>query len=329
MFIKDIILKIFIAMSLFAISWSSAYAKRAFIIDTDVNTDDQIAILHLLNQPDIDVKAITIASDGQAHCQPALYNVKTLLRLVKQTNIPVACGRDTPLKGNHHFPAWLRAKADVPKQAFKPVQYPRAVKLLHTTLNNSQQPVDILAIGPLTNLAELLIKYPDIKSKIRMIYLMGGAFHVPGNVNVVDPTQKNKVAEWNIYIDPVAADIVLRSHVPITLIPLDLTDQVPVDKNFYQKIKNHQQTELDRYIYEIYYRDENEIIKGTWYFWDAVAAVIASDESIARFKKQKLRIALSSEQLSGETILDNQRGYPVRVSTSLDIRQFKKRLLNK
>ena len=170
--------KIFFLLSLFLFSCSShVFAVRSFIIDTDVGIDDAIALLYLLQRSDVDVKAITIEGDGNAHCKPAIANTYGLLRLVHRTEIPVACGRSTPLKGHHVFPKNILqmcdtlAGAPLIKPAIPPIKK-SAKNVLLATLRASSHPVDILALGPLTTIAEVLIQHPELKNKIRMLYVI-------------------------------------------------------------------------------------------------------------------------------------------------------------
>lgn len=319
-----------IVFSLIIIFSSSSYAKRSFIIDTDVASDDQASILYLLKRPDVEIKAITIASTGEAHCKPALQNVFSLLELTHKTSIPFACGREMPLAGMHRFPDWLRHEADItmPIQGKIPKQNQSAMDLLINTLSKSSpHSVDILAIGPLTNIAEAMKKNPAIKNKIRMIYIMGGAVHVKGNILDVDKSVDNKLAEWNIYIDPVAADIVFRSGVPITLVPLDISNQVPFDYNFYQLLKKHRNNPAVNYMYALYHRNEKQIKEHRWYFWDVLAAVIASDEKITTMENKKLKIVLAPESEAGATVIDDKQGTKVRVCVKPNEVQFKKILM--
>lgn len=322
--------KFFLSLSLFLVLVTTASAKRAFIIDTDVGSDDQVAMLYLLKRPEIDVKAITIATTGEAHCQPAMQNVMRILQLTHQTNVPIACGREQPLSGKHRFPDWLRTKADVTVSKIKIPSHTLTattlfIKKLQTAAPKS---VDVLTIGPLTNIAEALLKKPEIKNKIRMIYIMGGAINVKGNISDVDKTLDNQRAEWNIFIDPKAADVVLRSGIPITLIPLDITNQVPVNYDFYQQLKAHQQFGSVKFVYEIYHRIESQIISHHWYYWDILAAVIASHEAIASMEMKKIRVILAPESESGATVLDDKKGIDVRVCWKVDEKQFKQLLLS-
>lgn len=321
------LIKIFI---LFFLAKNS-YAFHPLIIDTDVGVDDVVAMLYLFQLPNVNIKAISIESDGNAHCKPALRNTLGLLTLTHYKTVPVACGRETPLAYGHHFTKAVLYESDtlvdtaklLPKT--KSIYSGNAVKLILATLEHNQS-VDILAIGPLTNLAEALTKKPEIKNKIHQIYIMGGAVHVKGNVAEVDPTTQNEAAEWNIYLDPKAADIVFHSGVPITLIPLDATNQVPIDKNFYSEVKNYK-TPSGKYLYELFKHNEPSIENSQWYFWDPLAAVIATDESIATFQNEKLKVILAPDTQSGAIVVDQQNGNWVRVCYGVKKDQFKKTLL--
>ena len=167
---------------LFVMSHLTFAAKQHFIIDTDAASDDAIAILYLLQQPNIAVDAITIVGTGEVPCKPALYNIHALLKLANQSHIPIACGRELPLKGQHHFPDFLtkdqatlsntnhllpRVRADKPTLS--------AIDLFIHTLHASSHPVTLLTLGPLTNIAEALQKSPEIKHRIQAIFIMGGA----------------------------------------------------------------------------------------------------------------------------------------------------------
>ncbi len=87
-------------------------APRAVVVDTDMAGDDWMAILYLLQRQDVSVKAITVTGAGEAHCAPGVRNALGLIALAGETGIPVACGRETPLEGNHAFPAAWREGVD-------------------------------------------------------------------------------------------------------------------------------------------------------------------------------------------------------------------------
>ncbi|KTC80437.1 nucleoside hydrolase [Legionella cherrii] len=328
----NLAVKAFVFFSLFCLL-PLANAMRPFIIDTDVGVDDELAILYLLAQKDIDIKAITVVGTGEAHCAAGLSNVAGLLALMHHEKIPLACGRNNPMTGTHQFPDWLRKLADnlvgaadlLPKVKVMPTQ--NAIQLLETTLKNAKEPVEILAIGPLTNLGELVAKKPELKNKIKMIYIMGGAVDSPGNLVEVDHSIKNTTAEWNIYIDPYAADKVFRSGIPITLVGLDVTNQVPVTKAFYEKLKQNQTNLANHFFYELFHHNEAEIFEHKWYFWDVLSAVVAYDNSIVQSHYKKLRVVLSPEERSGTTVVD-KKGNTVRVCTSINQQLFEDILMD-
>jgi len=103
-----------------------------------------------------------------------------------------------------------------------------AVELLTSVIQSSPIKVTVLTLGPVTNVAEALQKSPSLIDNIERVYLMGGAVNVPGTVGTSGVGITNTTAEWNIYVDPYAANFVVQSNAPITLVPLDATNQVPM-----------------------------------------------------------------------------------------------------
>jgi inosine-uridine nucleoside N-ribohydrolase len=300
-----------------------------FIIDTDVGIDDAIAIIYFASKPQIKILALTIASDGLSPCKTAFPNARGLLALMGKQAIPVACGDDQPLRGGHVFPAifrehqkrWLNTANFFPLDK-TPVTH-HAVDLLITELRRSPQPVAILAIGPLTNIAEALQKDPAIKQKISRVYCMGGAIHVAGNVGD-EVTQPNRRAEWNIYADPKAAAIVLAT-LPVTLIPLDVTNQLPLNHAFYQQLKRHHQSLAAKYLYQVVTDHQQLLQSGGWYFWDVVAAVAAIKPQL--FNAENIRLSVALEPLTAGSLVTSQNGQTLQVMMRVNQADFNKELL--
>lgn len=313
---------------------SASAAAKPFIIDTDAGVDDVIAILYMLQRPDIHIKAITIASTGGAHCLPAKRNILGLLKLMNRTGIPVDCGRLKPLGGNHHFPASVLSESDtlagvaVTLPKVNAASSLKAVDLMINTIRSSRQPVTILAIGPLTNIAEALQKAPDIKNRIQAIYIMGGAVHVPGNLSDSGSSNPNVTAEWNIYLDPKAAEMVFNQNVPIILVPLDASNSLPIETDFYDRMKKEHHTRAAKFVYAMFKRNLKFLESGQWYFWDPLAAVIAADENIAAFDMLPLRVSLSPENQSGATLVDKTKGQNIRIAMKIDPDKFKSNIVN-
>jgi pyrimidine-specific ribonucleoside hydrolase len=296
--------------------------------------DDWMAILYLLNRPDVSVAAITVTGTGEAHCEPGIENAMSLTALAGQPDIPVSCGRTTPLQGDHAFPSDWRDRVDalagltLPDNPASPAPQ-SAVELLTAKIMAMPDKVTIITLGPLTNLAELLQSAPEIKENIEMVYLMGGAVDVPGNVGASHAGIDNAAADWNIYVDPRAAAIVLQSGAPITVIPLDATNHVPVTTNFIDRLKDERETPEARFAYEVLTQTQysNFIRSGGYYLWDAIAAAILTDNSLAAFETRNLTVVEEEGNQSGRTQA-GENGRPFRVAVDVDAERFEQLFLD-
>ena len=192
------------------------------ILDCDPGHDDAIAIVLALASPELDVKAIT-SSAGNQTPEKTLRNVLRMLTLLQRQDIPVAGGARKPLMreliiaDNVHGESGLDGPA-LPEPDFAP-QSCTAVELMAKTLRESPQPVTIVATGPQTNVALLLNSHPELHDKIARIVMMGGAM-VLGNWQ--------PAAEFNIYVDPEAAEIVFQSGIPVAMAGLDVTHRAQI-----------------------------------------------------------------------------------------------------
>ncbi len=304
---------------------------KPVIIDTDMASDDAMAILYLLRHPGIAVKAITVTGTGEAHSLPGAQNALGLLALARHPNVPVAFGRETPLKGGHAFPDRVREWVDsafnlsLPANPNGPLAQ-GAVEFLVSAIPQSPGIV-VLALGPLTNLAEALQAEPSLVENIEMIYVMGGAVDVPGNIVEPDADIDNEVAEWNIYCDPRAAKVVFHSGAPVTLVPLDATNQAPITMLFYDQLAGDHSTAEAEFVYQILSQAKHYIADGRFYFWDPLTAAILSDESLGAFERRSLTVVDEEGPESGRT-LETPTGADIRVCTSVDSARFESLFLD-
>lgn len=307
---------------------------RPVIIDTDMAADDWMAILYLLNRPDVSVAAITVAGTGEAHCEPGIKNAMSLAALAGQPDIPVSCGSTTPLQGDHAFPPDWRARVDalagltLPGNPASPAPQP-AVDLITAKISSMPDKVTIITLGPLTNLAEALQSAPEIKENVEMVYVMGGAVDVPGNVGASHAGIDNPWADWNMYVDPRAAAIVLQSGVPVTLIPLDATNHVPVTEDFIERLEDERETPEAGFVYDVLSQTEyRDFVRfGGYYLWDAIAAAILTDNSLADFETRNLAVIEAEGDQSGQTYV-SERGAPVRVAMDVEADRFEQLFLD-
>ncbi len=190
------------------------------IIDTDPGTDDAIALIAALNSPELEVTALTTVT-GNASLEDATRNALGLLTGLSRSDIPVYVGADIPLVGkfefaeNYHGPGGMTTPLPEPKSA--PIPTP-AERYIRDAARDSERDLTIIALGPLTNVALAIQNEPDIMNQVKEIFVMGGAVEVGGNVT--------PYAEFNIYDDPRAANVVFGSDIPITLVGLDVCERV-------------------------------------------------------------------------------------------------------
>lgn len=221
------------------------------LIDTHAGSDDLMAVSLVLANPSVKIDAIT-AANGMAQVEAGARNMSRLLDLAGRHDVPVFAGLDHPLSGNYEFPAeWRKISADVPgvplPAASSKPEAKRATDDLVERVRNAREPVEILALGPVTNIGEALQRDPSITRHIAEIVIRGGAVHVPGNLQDggVFHTE-NSTAEWNMYIDPQAARTVFPSGIPLRLIALDATNKVHIGPAFRRQFQSTLLTPLGR-----------------------------------------------------------------------------------
>jgi inosine-uridine nucleoside N-ribohydrolase len=258
----------------------SAQDPVPVVIDSDMTSDDWMATLFLLNDPDFAVQAITVTGTGFAYCDAGVESALGLLALTDYGDVPVSCGAELPLMGDNAPPAeWRTTLATVEglglPEGGDPVAQD-AVALFTSTIQDSPEPVTVLALGPLTNVGAAIEATPELAENIEMIYVMGGAVDVEGSM----VSNENTVAEWNIYCDPHAARLVFESGAPITLVPLDATNEVPVTPQFVDQLDTEQTTPEAEFVAALLANNAESIASGSYYFWDPLAAVVMSDPSL-------------------------------------------------
>lgn len=200
---------------------------RKIIIDTDPGQDDAVAILLALGSPkDIEVLGITAVA-GNVPLELTQKNARMICELAGRPDIPVFAGSKNPLAKRLVTAEHVHGKTGLDGPTLPdptmPLQEKHAVDFIIETLR--AQPagsVTLCPLGPLTNIASAFNQAPDIIEKVQEIVLMGGAYFEVGNIT--------PAAEFNIYVDPEAAEIVFKAGAPITVMPLDVTHKALVTK---------------------------------------------------------------------------------------------------
>lgn len=192
---------------------------RKIIIDTDPGQDDAVAILLALASPELDILGITAVA-GNVPLKLTEKNARKICELAGKPETKVYAGAIRPLMRELVTAEEVHGKTgldgpDLPEPKMKPRDKHAVDFIVETLMAEESGTVTLCPLGPLTNVALALIREPRIARRIDKIVLMGGGFFEGGNVT---PT-----AEFNIYVDPHAADVVFRSGVPIVVMPLDVT----------------------------------------------------------------------------------------------------------
>lgn len=202
------------------------------IIDTDPGQDDALAILLALGSPELEVIALTTVA-GNVPLPLTTRNARAVLELAGRPDIPVYAGCDGPLDGTLTTAEQVHGATGLDgiplPDPTMPVQDQNAVDFLVQALRtNPADTITLVAIGPLTNLAAAFRQAPDIAGRVRQIVLMGGASVALGKVT--------PAAEFNIFVDPLAAAEVLGAGCDVVMAPLDVTHRAFVDRAWLEQL---------------------------------------------------------------------------------------------
>ena len=205
---------------------------RRVIIDTDPGLDDAVAILFALNCGQFDIAGVTTVA-GNIGIETTTRNAGRLLALIGRADVPVVTGASAPLQRDGideraiHGDDGLGGVA-LPAPQANPL-HGASAWMAKVLTEGAPRSVDILALGPLTNIAKLVLDHPEAAGRIGRLIVMGGAIDEPGNVG--------PHSEFNLACDPDAADIVLRAGLDTTLIPLDVTRKVRASRDWLSPLR--------------------------------------------------------------------------------------------
>jgi pyrimidine-specific ribonucleoside hydrolase len=291
-------------------------AKTPIILDGDPGHDDAIAWMLAKASDQLEILACTSVSGNQT-IEKTSYNARRVMTLLG-IKTPFAMGRSKPLlgeamhAGNIHGETGLDGPA-LPEPVIEPEAL-SAVELIGKTIAESTVPVTLVATGPLTNIGALLILYPELKQKIAHIFIMGGGI-AHGNWT--------PAAEFNILVDPEAADVVFRSGVPITMAGLDVTLKALVFPEDFERIRalnNPVATVVAEWL-DFFYGFHRQIGYTGAPVHDAVAVAALIKPKILTAKDFYVQVETSGDFCRGATIADHygRAHQPPNVTVLTDI----------
>ena len=214
---------------------------KNIIIDSDPGQDDAVAILLALASPDLNVLGITCVA-GNVPLSKTSFNAKQICELAGKPEIPLFAGCDRPMGRELVTAEHVHGKtgldgATLPEPKIE-LKTTHAVDFIINTLREApKKSITLCPLGPLTNIGTALQKAPDIIDNIKQIVLMGGAYFEVGNIT--------PAAEFNIFVDPEAAEIVFKSGIDLVVAPLDVTHKALTNQAWVSELKAQNNTICD------------------------------------------------------------------------------------
>jgi inosine-uridine nucleoside N-ribohydrolase len=296
-----ILLLVLILGSLIAGAFSADAALRRptikVFVDTDIGVDDATAIAWLLNERSVNFIGITTVA-GNTTVENATQNILTLLD-VAQRHIPVTMGAAQPLVYPHsHIGAFTHGPSGLwfSQTPHDLSAIPRDAPATIATAARANPGMTLITLGPLTNVAQAAQRFPSDMANVHIIVL-GGA-RGPGN--------RSPVAEFNAFGDPQAFDIVLESHLDVTIIPLDAFSQVKVDSDKFVRKLTRDGGAMGQFLASVltpYFQAETQGLGGEASVPDATAAIYALQPELGIPTSALVDVATDAVLTRGQTVM--------------------------
>jgi purine nucleosidase len=298
-------------------------SARPVLLDCDPGHDDAVALLLAAGSPALDLRAITTVA-GNGPLEKVTYNARRVCTLGGIRDVPIAAGANRPLRRALETAEHVHGESalDGPELPEPDVELdPRpAHELVSAVAAESPEPLTLIAVGPFTNVATALDRDPGLAGRLREIVVMGGSTgrgnHAP-------------YAEFNVYVDPEAAERVFASGVPVTMVGLNLTHQALATGDVIERLRGLG-TELGR-VAAGWMTFFGSMYEDLWGLpgppvHDACAVALAIDPTLVRCVDAFVAIETEGRWTRGATVvdLDGRLGRPAnaRVGLELDVERF-------
>lgn len=288
------------------------------ILDCDPGHDDALAILLAAADPRLDLLAVTTVTGNQTLDKCTL-NARRVCTVAGITGVPIAAGADRPLRRPRRVAAEIHGESGLDGPAFgEPtvgVGDEPAVELTRRLLLDHPEPVTLVPTGPLTNVATLLCRYPEVRERIAEIVLMGGS---TGRGNATP------YAEFNIAVDPEAAEVVFGSGLDVTMVGLNVTHQALVTPDVVRRM-HAVGTRVADVCAELmtFYAAAYERVFGLSGppLHDPMAVAVVIDPSVVGRVPAPVRVETAGTYTSGATVVDlhHVTGEPDNALVAVDV----------
>ena len=279
--------------------------SKKIILDCDPGHDDAVAIMLAAASSEIEILGITCVG-GNSGLNNTVNNALKVCTLIERTDLKIYSGANKPIHYDLFTAEYVHGKTGLDKKGdpiivgseYK-VQEQNAIDFIVDACNSSNDNIYLCPTGPLTNIALSLQKDPSIKDNIKEIVLMGGAAMCLGNIT--------PAAEFNIYVDPHAANVVLNSGIEITMMGLDVTHKVNVNDEIINSIKsnNNKASIFFADLMKFYSRFHRELYKSNESpLHDPCVIAYLINNKIFKGKKVHVQVEEDSNLTRGETVVD-------------------------
>ncbi|MFI5345677.1 MAG: nucleoside hydrolase [Elusimicrobiota bacterium] len=301
------------------------------LFDHDAHVDDLLVLMMLQCAEGVRLLGTTVCP-GDCFKEPGMLATRRFLDFFGSKTVAVAGGDDA---GLNPFPDLWRADSEIlanlkelgAAQGDSAAPSPSAVEFLSARLQEAPAAVSLLVTGPPPHLAAVLSKQPGLAAKIGRVWIMGGAVRVGGNVS---SPGHDGTAEWNFFNHPKAADVLVRSGVPITLVSLDATNKAPVTREFLERLRSQAErypvSKLALATWKVALRHiENEDYTQRYYFWDTLTAAAMIKPGMLKTEAMKIKV-ITEGPSQGRTVEDSS-GNTVDVGVDVDREQLERLIL--
>ena len=298
---------------------------KKVIIDCDVGVDDAMALILAFHSPELNVEAVT-GVNGNVPLDLVFENIQKVLSFVRPKNKPlIAKGADRPLKGEPVYAYSFHGKSGLGnakieqrgREQWYQLFSGRADELIPKLARQHPNDLTLIAVGPLTNVALALQKDLEGMKKLKEVVIMGGAVRVKGNVT--------PYAEFNIFVDPLAAQVVFESGLPITLVPLDVTHQVCLTPKVMEERVKPLNNLFSQFVVEAtqYNSKTQRFLENTevFHLHDPLAVGVAINRDLVGMERLSLHVETENGEYCGQT--KEVKGHPkTNVCLSVNSRSF-------
>ncbi|MBP1996638.1 nucleoside hydrolase [Paenibacillus eucommiae] len=304
---------------------------KKVIIDCDPGMDDSLALILACKSKELDVKAITTVS-GNYHVDITSVNALKTMELIDRTDIPVARGMAKPLVRPLASDPFTHG-SDGQAEAFLPAPTKQVVDMhaadvIIETVKKYPNELYLIALAPLSNIALALMKCPEIKDMIKGIYAIAGAYGL-NKYSSANATGDNPQSEWNVYVDPEAAEIIFSSGIPIMAIGLDVATHF--DVNFSEEdlelLRKSDKKEA-KFLLNMIEFVTNRGFESYCVLIDSMAVAAAIDETLIQTIKGRVGVETKGNLTLGMTILDTRHHHTwndlpeIQVAAEADYKRF-------